>query len=342
VNEGDFGDTQKNMLPLKKLRTISEEPGKDMVCRICLSEDNSDQEDPLISPCKCSGTMKFIHLKCLTEWLESKKSSKDGVHFRSFLWEHIICELCKVEFKSYVYNKGKRIDLLDYEVPKTGHYLVLEAINTEEIMKKKTKIIHIVDFKKKSRLILGRGNEAHVKISDISISRSHAKLRVVKNKEIWIEDSHSKFGSMLLYDEPIIMDKKNYYFGMQVGRTYLSISLYYPTSLCCCKTDFTSLRKGFPAYIYYHDFPPKIKALVAPAKPKMMHSDPNEDDIIEYSEKNTNSNLIDPITLQMRNPHQHANEDLTTERQPFEEEKNLQSRNSHDSHHNLSGKSSEC
>lgn len=43
----------------------------DMVCRICLSED-SDMENPLISPCKCSGTMKFIHLDCLKEWLNSK------------------------------------------------------------------------------------------------------------------------------------------------------------------------------------------------------------------------------------------------------------------------------
>mmetsp|Transcript_22082 Transcript_22082/g.25384 ORF Transcript_22082/g.25384 Transcript_22082/m.25384 type:complete len:80 (+) Transcript_22082:362-601(+) len=54
------------------LRTISEEGNKDSVCRICLSEDAGDDKDPLISPCKCSGTMKHIHLKCLTEWLESK------------------------------------------------------------------------------------------------------------------------------------------------------------------------------------------------------------------------------------------------------------------------------
>lgn len=129
------------------LRPVSEENYKDVVWRICLSEDLEDHEDPLISPCKCAGTMKYIHLKCLKEWLESKKTTKDGVHFRSFLWEHIIWELWKEEFKSYVYDKGRRIDLLGYDVPTNNHYVVLEAINTEEIMKKKTKIIHIVDFK---------------------------------------------------------------------------------------------------------------------------------------------------------------------------------------------------
>jgi hypothetical protein len=80
--------------------------------------------------------------------------------------------------------------------------MVLEAINTEEIMKKKTKIIHIVDFKQLDCIVLGRGNDAHVKISDISISRTHAHLRVINNSEIWIEDSGSKFGSLVIQNEP--------------------------------------------------------------------------------------------------------------------------------------------
>ena len=33
-------------------------------------------EDPLISPCNCSGTMKFIHLSWLREWLKSKMKLK--------------------------------------------------------------------------------------------------------------------------------------------------------------------------------------------------------------------------------------------------------------------------
>ena len=31
------------------------------VCRICLGEEN-ETIDPLISPCKCAGTMSHIHL----------------------------------------------------------------------------------------------------------------------------------------------------------------------------------------------------------------------------------------------------------------------------------------
>ena len=46
--------------------------------RICLSED-STKDNPLISPWKWSGTMKFIHLDWLKEWLNSKRSEKKGI-----------------------------------------------------------------------------------------------------------------------------------------------------------------------------------------------------------------------------------------------------------------------
>lgn len=118
------------------LEEIEEEASKDVVWRICLDGDWETSDNPLISPCRWSGTMKYIHLKWLTEWLESKKIAKDGKYFRSFCWEMIFCELWKEEFQSTVYWNGKNIWLLGYEVPENGNYLVLEALNTEEIIKK--------------------------------------------------------------------------------------------------------------------------------------------------------------------------------------------------------------
>ena len=40
-------------------------------CRICFSSSNS-QGNPLINPCKCSGSVQFIHLQCLKTWLKVK------------------------------------------------------------------------------------------------------------------------------------------------------------------------------------------------------------------------------------------------------------------------------
>jgi E3 ubiquitin-protein ligase DOA10 len=49
-----------------------------MICRICLGEDEADTDNPLITPCKCSGTMSLIHIKCLIEWLNQKRETRES------------------------------------------------------------------------------------------------------------------------------------------------------------------------------------------------------------------------------------------------------------------------
>lgn len=39
------------------------EPEDEKICRICFEE--SDTDNPLICPCRCAGTIKYIHEKCL-------------------------------------------------------------------------------------------------------------------------------------------------------------------------------------------------------------------------------------------------------------------------------------
>lgn len=57
---------------LKDNKAKGLESGK--ACRICL-EDSDEQDNPFITPCKCAGSMKFIHINCLREWLDSKRVS---------------------------------------------------------------------------------------------------------------------------------------------------------------------------------------------------------------------------------------------------------------------------
>lgn len=40
-------------------------------CRICLMEGSSE-EDPLLRPCECKGSIERIHLGCLREWTKSR------------------------------------------------------------------------------------------------------------------------------------------------------------------------------------------------------------------------------------------------------------------------------
>src|SRR5271170_7794649 len=58
-------------------------PGDADTCRICRGEA-SDQE-PLFHPCKCSGSIKYVHQDCLMEWLSHSQKKH--------------CELCKTPFR---------------------------------------------------------------------------------------------------------------------------------------------------------------------------------------------------------------------------------------------------
>lgn len=64
------------------------------VCRICLC-DEVTYDNPLISPCKCDGTMKMIHIECLRSWLNSKCTIKDHNSVKTHCWKAMECELCK-------------------------------------------------------------------------------------------------------------------------------------------------------------------------------------------------------------------------------------------------------
>lgn len=44
-----------------KLARTMRNPISQKSCRICLGEENDDGNE-LISPCKCAGTMKYIHI----------------------------------------------------------------------------------------------------------------------------------------------------------------------------------------------------------------------------------------------------------------------------------------
>ena len=73
---------------------MSQESGR--VCRICLEDEEDFQSgNPFITPCKCMGSMKYIHLKCLREWTDSKKQFLEQDGIVSYYWENLNCELCK-------------------------------------------------------------------------------------------------------------------------------------------------------------------------------------------------------------------------------------------------------
>ncbi|KAI8800679.1 RING-variant domain-containing protein [Cladochytrium replicatum] len=61
---------------------IGQEEDDVEICRVCRS--GATPEQPLFHPCKCSGSMKFVHQDCLEEWLQHSRNKH--------------CEICNHKF----------------------------------------------------------------------------------------------------------------------------------------------------------------------------------------------------------------------------------------------------
>ncbi|XP_065080730.1 uncharacterized protein LOC135703427 [Ochlerotatus camptorhynchus] len=73
------------------------------ICRICHCE--SDTHNPLLTPCYCSGSLKFVHQTCLQQWLTASETSA--------------CELCKFPFimhtKIKPFNEWRSLEMSGVE-----------------------------------------------------------------------------------------------------------------------------------------------------------------------------------------------------------------------------------
>jgi len=76
---------QPSEQPTRSARVEEEELPK---CRICYEETN-EKKNPLIRPCKCSGSMRFTHRLCLQKW---RMHSTNSVNTYK-------CSVCKQEYR---------------------------------------------------------------------------------------------------------------------------------------------------------------------------------------------------------------------------------------------------
>ena len=79
----------------------------EQLCRICLGEEDDSMLNPLLSPCKCTGSMGLIHVECLKEWLKGKKIQRIGETVSTYFWKNLECELCKTRFPIEIELKNK-------------------------------------------------------------------------------------------------------------------------------------------------------------------------------------------------------------------------------------------
>ena len=227
---------------LEKVDCVADKDNKEGAsCKICLSNVETEL-DPLITPCKCAGTMRFIHLCCLKEWLKNRIESRVSEKGMSFYIKDLACELCKCDLPSSVTHNGHTISLICISLP-TKPYIVLEEYAPE---RNYTQGLHFIALKNNESAIIGRGNDCDIKISDISVSRKHCRIRN-QNSHFFIEDNQSKFGTLVKLQRSFIV-KSNIDITLQINRTVFHIVHKKPWSFSSCFCLNKSNSKVMHAY----------------------------------------------------------------------------------------------
>ena len=213
------------------------------ICRICLCSEH-DNINPLINPCECSGTMKYIHLECLRYLIKSKVKKTETENCKMFTFKSLECEICKTTYSEKVKLKNNKVyNILDFEKPEK-EYITLDGF-IKEAPKEKT--IFIVYFKNNNSIKIGRASDANIRLSDISVSRAHALINKY-NGDYYLNDTNSKFGTLISAGNKFsILNNKPFY--IQKGKIYYHFLM---TKTFCAML--TCYKPKFLPYINYNEF----------------------------------------------------------------------------------------
>jgi pSer/pThr/pTyr-binding forkhead associated (FHA) protein len=211
----------------------------DKQCRICFSND--EKISPLISPCSCIGSSKYIHLLCLQKWLQSKikleYKEKNNNLISAYRYQPAQCEICKDYMPDFIKKNSNLYEICDYhsnDEERNKNYFTLETIGS---LKNHEKFIFHVIIKSEnpiSMINIGRSEECDIELNDNTISRFHSVI-TVRNNKIYIKDMSSKFGTGILLQNKNLQICNENLISLQLGRSILT---FYQTlkskSFCLC------------------------------------------------------------------------------------------------------------
>ena len=232
LSEGDIIKLGRIKLIVKKLQSntydltnshhtapnliVATEPRE---CKICY-EDSNTTKNPLITPCNCSGTTKYIHLECLKKCMESKKQSKSRDRIYSSTWSNLHCEVCTSPLPIFLNFNSTKINLLESESVEHDGMIMLECIDS---VNERFNKVHMILVSEGSVIKLGRGHECDARVADISVSRFHANVTYI-NGQFILKDNKSKFGTLVQIKDTIELNPCED-MVLQCGRTLLKIKI---------------------------------------------------------------------------------------------------------------------
>ena len=198
---------------------------KSLICDLCEKKESDSLNNPIIKICPCK-KCPLLHLNCFkNEYIKKEKifnfSEKEYMSgtLKTVSLINFLCPICNEPYNPIIKKGNNYYNILPYSFNKEVFHIVLESIN---FVKDGVFCVMIIIFSfpnKKEEYYLGRGHEAAFKISDISISRVHAKF-YLKDEKIIIDDLGSKFGTLHLIRNAIdVSEMVEKRMKIQIGRS---------------------------------------------------------------------------------------------------------------------------
>ena len=238
IKKEEEDHTHKNeKININNIKIQIKKDSDDKQCRICFS--NSEDFSPLISPCLCTGSSKYIHLLCLQKWLQSKikleyKNVNENL-ISAYIYHPAQCEICKEYMPDFVKKNMNLYEICDYHSGSENHeesYFTLETIGS---VKNHEKYIYDVILKTEepiSIISIGRYDKSDIRLVDNTISRVHSVLTVSNNK-LYIKDMNSKFGTGILLQNNNFPFCDNNPISFQFGRSIITFCQFMKKNFFC-------------------------------------------------------------------------------------------------------------
>ncbi|CAH0518321.1 unnamed protein product [Peronospora belbahrii] len=186
--------------------------------------DASEDENPLIAPCKCSGDTKYIHLNCLKRWNTNGEKNEictvlDESNART-------CSICKAPYPSKTrLPNGKVLSLLpDRLNPPCIMFQVVtkhssSTLNLSTRYQLSYKMLMNNDIHRP--LMVGRSSQCDLVLKYRTVSTIHAEIHYSKG-EFLLKDAGSSNGTLRYIYRPLTLHN-NQSLHVKFGRTVLSI-----------------------------------------------------------------------------------------------------------------------
>ena len=229
------------------------------ICRFCLG-GFENESNPLVSPCNCCGSIKYVHINCLKEFYCTKGLVvPDEDSAVSILTRTLTCQLCKATLKGIFsaiislktvieeYNRSGKVYSLFQRKPAGKTYLILHVT---ELGNSGSDATVSVSFSGKNVISIGRGKSNDVRINSPTISRHHAILKLHNSSKVILQDLSSRYGTLIKVEAPIPVPMKQYQ-TLQVGNSLIWVKSKKNGSFLrrfmCCMAGENNVREVIPS-----------------------------------------------------------------------------------------------